>query len=85
MTFVAHEEHKQFNNMKKILFVFVAAFAIESVYSIAHALAVRTTCGKAVTTVGPEFFEDRHEFELYMYALNDTHCGVSKMPRVIHN
>ena len=88
---MAHEEHKQFNNMKKILFVFVAAFAVESIYSIANAIAVRTTCGRTVTTVGPEFFKtpegkiDNEEFRWYMEALNKKFCGEEGMPRVIHN
>ena len=87
---MAHDEHKQFNNMKKILFVFVAAFAVESIYSIANAIAVRTTCGRTVTTVGPEFFKtpggkiDNEGFETYMKEVNDTYCDVKDMPRVIH-
>jgi hypothetical protein len=88
---VAHEEHKQFNNMKKILFVFVAAFAVESIYSIANAIAVRTTCGRTVTTVGPEFFLDDdgniddEVLDMYMLALNKTFCDVEGEPTVIHN
>ena len=76
--------------MKKILFVFVAAFAVESIYSIANAIAVRTTCGRTVTTVGPEYFKtsdgktDNEDFEYYMRALNKTYCGNEGMPRVIH-
>ena len=70
--------------MKKILFVFVAAFAVESIYSIANAIAVRTTCDRTVTTVGPEYFETSAEFKEYMEALNYINCGVTKMPRVIH-